>query len=114
MKINSKYWKKLTKYWMINIIALGLLSLFIAYTIPMFAWLVVNGFLFIFIGIIALIAPYTIDGKKRAEKYKFRETTTEKNCKNCTCFDMNSFNGFEGNCKYFKIKTDENHVCNLF
>lgn len=80
----------------IQIIVLGLISLLLAYFVPALNWLVVTGFLFIFIGLYWAIAPYTVDGKKRAEKYEFRETTSEKNCKNCNCFDITLLTDFKG------------------
>ena len=53
------------------------------------------------------------DHRKRAEKFNFRETETDNNCRKCSRFDMNSYDGFEADCKFFHIKTDEDHVCDL-
>ncbi len=74
----------------------------------------------IFIGIILIVlsligmVPYRkSDHRKRAEKFNFRETDTDNNCRECSRFDMNSYDGFEADCKFFHIKTDEDHVCDL-
>ena len=53
------------------------------------------------------------DNKKNAEKFNFRETDTDDNCIECNRFDKMFFDGFEANCKFFHIKTDENHICDL-
>lgn len=73
----------------------------------------------IFIGIILIVlsligmVPYRkSDHRKRAE-FNFRETDTDNNCSECSRFDMNSSDGFESNCKFFHIKTDEDHICDL-
>ena len=48
-----------------------------------------------------------------AKEFNFRETDNDDNCSKCNRFDKKSFDGFEANCKYFRIKTDENHICDL-
>ena len=48
-----------------------------------------------------------------AKKFNFRETNNDNNCSKCNRFDKKSFDGFEANCKFFHIKTDENHICDL-
>ena len=60
------------------------------------------------------MVPYRkSDHRKRAEKFNFRETDSDNNCRECSRFDMNSYDGFEADCKFFHIKTDEDHVCDL-
>jgi len=49
----------------------------------------------------------------KAKEFNFRETDNDDNCSKCNRFDKKSFDGFEANCKFFHIKTDENHICDL-
>ena len=48
-----------------------------------------------------------------AKEFNFRETDNDDNCSKCNRFDKKSFDEFEANCKFFNIKTDENHICDL-
>jgi hypothetical protein len=53
-------------------------------------------------------------GIKKAEEFSYRITDNEAdNCLKCECCDMKSLDGFEDSCKFFHIKIDENHVCDL-
>ncbi len=53
-------------------------------------------------------------GMKKAEEFNYRITNNEvTNCLECECCDMKSLDGFEDNCKFFKIKIDAHHVCDL-
>jgi len=47
--------------------------------------------------------------KNEEEKFNFRETDSHDNCLKCRCCDPKSLT----ECKFFHIKIDENHVCDL-
>jgi hypothetical protein len=52
-------------------------------------------------------------GTKKAEKFNYRGASDEDSCIKCKCFDMKSFDGFEAECKFFHIKIDKDHVCDI-
>ncbi len=77
-----------------------------------------NVFLLIFLyGLIMVIfsifwtfyCPKKSTGEKTADEYNFRDTDSDENCTNCKYYDSKSL----ADCKLFKIKIDENYVCDL-
>ncbi len=100
------------RYWQIYLIIIGLILIYISTIVVILDWLVVNGFLILFIGLLGIVWKY-VKRPPRADKYNFRETTSDNNCSKCDCFDKESFDGYEADCEYFNIKTDKDHVCDL-
>ncbi len=93
-------------------IIVGIVLIVIAKISVTFDWLVVSGFFLLFMGIMGMILPY-LRRTPRADRYNFRETTSDNNCSKCDCFDEDSFDGCEADCEFFNIKTDKDHVCDL-
>ena len=107
--------------WSIIFILLGIICIFIGltslgnqrYTERLAFRIIVLGIILIIFSFIGMVPNRKSDKKKDAKKFNFRETDTDNSCIECNRFDKKSFDGFETNCKFFHIKTDENHICDL-
>jgi hypothetical protein len=107
--------------WSIIFVGLGILSIFIGitssgnhtYTERASARFIFFGIILIALSLFGMVPNRKSDNIKEAEIFNFRETDTDDNCGKCDRFDKNSFDGLEVNCKFFHIKTDENHICDL-
>ena len=107
--------------WSVIFIGLGIICIFIGLTslgIQKYAnrigvRIFILGIILIVISLIGMVPNRKSDNEKEAEKFNFRETETEDNFSKCSRFVKNSFDGFEADCKFFHIKTDENHTCDL-
>jgi hypothetical protein len=96
--------------WNIIFIILGLIGLIIS----LITYGAFDYFSFISIVIIAVgIWGMFFDSRNPKTKFNFRETNNYDNCNRCNRFDKKSSDGFVENCKFFHIKTDRNHVCDL-
>ena len=74
---------------------------------------VMGGALYLLLGLgMVFYSIVHVKSSKNKEKlFNFRDTNSSDNCLKCKYWDSQSFDGFEANCNYFHIKTDENHVC---
>ena len=70
------------------------------------------GIILLFLGV--FIPNMKATGKKSAEKLNFREKDADDNCMTCKYSDLKMLNGSDAGCKWFEIKIDDNHVCDLF
>jgi hypothetical protein len=52
--------------------------------------------------------------QEEADKMDYREINTKDNCTKCKYYDSKSNESSKANCKFFHIKVDENHICDLF
>lgn len=67
-------------------------------------------------GLAIVFGIYMIHAKSdqdEAEIFNFTETDSKINCMNCKYCDMTLFDGYEADCKFFKIKVDQDHICDL-
>jgi hypothetical protein len=67
-----------------------------------------------FMGIIGILLVYYSTTslklhRNEDEKFNFRVTESDENCLKCRCCDPKTLT----DCKFFHIKIDENHVCDL-
>ena len=107
--------------WSTIFIGLGIICIFVGitsvgtqkYTGRIGGRIFILGIILIVLSLIGMVPKRKSDYIKEAEKFSFRETDTDDNCRKCNRFDMNSFDGFEADCKFFHIKTDNNHICDL-
>jgi hypothetical protein len=107
--------------WSIIFIVLGIICIFIAitsfgnqkYANRIVGRILILGIILILISLVGMVPNWRSDYKKEAEKFNFRETDSKDNCRKCSRFDVKSFDGFEAHCKFFHIKTDVNHACDL-
>jgi hypothetical protein len=107
--------------WSIIFIGLGIICIFIGitslgtqkYANRIGARIFIIGIILIVISLIGMVPNRKSDNKKEAEKFNFRKTDTDENCSKCSRFVKNSFDGLEADCKFFHIKTDEKHTCDL-
>jgi hypothetical protein len=49
-----------------------------------------------------------------ASKFNFREINYGNNCSKCKYYDIKSVESDGAICRFFNLKTDENHMCDLF
>ena len=68
-------------------------------------------YLLLGLGMVFYSIVHMKSSKNKQESFNFRDTNSSDNCLKCKYWDSSSFDGFEANCNYFHIKTDENHVC---
>ena len=107
--------------WSIIFIGLGIICIFIGitslgnqkYTERIAIRIIILGIILIVLSLFGMVPNRKSDNIKEAEKFNFRETDTTDNCSECNRFDKGSLDGLEVNCKFFHIKTDENHICDL-
>ena len=107
--------------WSIIFIGLGIICISIGitslgtqkYTNRIGSRIIILGIILIVISLIGMVPNTKSDNIKEAEKFNFIETDTQDNCSKCNRFVKNSFEGFEADCKFFHIKTDANHACDL-
>ena len=79
-------------------------------------WSSYIGVFFLGFFLIVLSVKYWLfSSDKSALDYNLRVTdSTNDNCKNCKYCNSKSFKGFKLNCKYFRIPTNENYICDVF
>jgi hypothetical protein len=107
--------------WTIIFIGLGIICILIGitsignqlYTERVASRIIILGVVLIILSLFGMVPNRKSDNIKEAEKFNFRETDTDDNCGECNRFDNSSFDGFDVYCKFFHIKTDENHICDL-
>jgi hypothetical protein len=73
----------------------------------------VYGALSIAFGIVCFIHG-SKTGADEAEIFNFTETKDPKiNCMNCKYCDMTCFDGYEAQCKFFKVKINKDSICDI-
>jgi hypothetical protein len=96
----------------LTFIVLGVVALFISiYLEDDYIW-GMGSIVIIFIGIGGYL--YHPKGKQASEESNYRLVTSFFNCLNCTYCDMEHFDGLLADCKFFRMKIDKEHVCDLF
>ena len=60
------------RYWQIYLIIIGLILIYISTIVVILDWLVVNGFLILFIGLLGIVWKY-VKRPPRADKYNFKK-----------------------------------------
>jgi hypothetical protein len=107
--------------WSIIYIVVGIIFIVIGltslgnqiYTNLIVVRIIILGIILIILSLIGRVPNRKSDNKKDAEKFNFRETDADENCSKCNRFDKKYFDGYEANCKFFHVKSDRNHVCDL-
>lgn len=107
--------------WSIIFIGLGIFCIFIGttslgnqqYAERLAVRIIILGIILIVFSLLGMVPNRKSDNIKDAEKFNFRKTDNNENCGECSRFDKNSSKDSDVNCKFFHIKTDENHICDL-
>jgi hypothetical protein len=107
--------------WSIIFIGLGIFCIFIGatslgnqqYIERLAVKIITIGIALIVLSLLGMVPNTKSDNIKEAEKFNFRETDNNDNCGECSRFNKKSSDESDVNCKFFHIKTDENHKCDL-
>ena len=67
------------------------------------------GLILIVLSLLEMVPNTKSDNIKEPEKFNFRQTDNNNNCGECSRFNKKSSDESDVNCKFFHIKTDENH-----
>ena len=103
--------KKMNKSYIIFIV-IGIIALFVSIYLEDDYYWGMGSIIIILIGIWGYL--YYPTDKQASDRYNYRLVTSSFNCMNCTYCDMEHFDGSLADCKFFRIKIDKNHVCDLF
>lgn len=102
---------KMRHNWSIILIVIGIICICLSVFNLSYARASVAGIVIILLGLAGL--GLKTSGIEEAKKFNYRETDSADNCLKCKYCNMKSYDGYEADCNSFKMKIDEDHVCDI-